>query len=262
MTTKKHFDLLTNAQDSLAHAINHIVEDKSPSKWKIAVREVTHVIELILKERLRREHPAFLWVKVEDLNNPDKNTLTLDGTQARLDKICQVRLTPGASRTLALCKQLRNKIEHFEFQLDEAGARAIVARLVSFIFSFTAQHLKVDWEKEFREDDRWKTLIEIKEFVSEHEKVLQERLAMDSISTAECPACCSSVFNLDTEKCELCGHEEAQVECCNCRNCVWESDAELTPVDEDGNLEYVCTNCIENAPYEYEPDDSYHDDEE
>ena len=208
MTTKKHFDLLANAQDSLAHAISHLVEDQSPSKWKIAVREVTHVIELILKERLRRAHPAFLWVRVEDLNNPDKNTVTIDDAQIRLDKICHVRLTPGASKTLDLCKKLRNQIEHFEFQLDEAGAKAIVARLVSFIFSFTAQHLEVDWEKDFRKDDRWKALIAIKEFVDEHEKVLQERLERNSTPTTECPACCSSVFNLDDEKCELCGHIE------------------------------------------------------
>lgn len=262
MTTKKHFDLLTNAQDSLAHAINHIVEDKSESKWKIAVREVTHVIELILKERLRRAHPAFLWVRVEDLNNPDKSTVTIDQARTRLDRICQVRMTPEASKTLELCKKLRNQIEHFEFQLDEAGAKAIVARLVSFIFSFTAQHLEVDWEKDFRKDDRWKALIAIKEFVEEHEKVLQKRLQRESLPTTECPACYSSVFNLDAEKCELCGHEERQVECCCCGRCVWESDAELTVVDEEGSQEYVCTTCIDNAPYEYELDETRCDDED
>ncbi|MEJ2746239.1 MAG: hypothetical protein P8123_11245 [bacterium] len=250
MTTNKHFDLLANAQDSLAHAINHIVEDKTPSKWKIAVREVVHVIELMLKERLRQTHPAFLWVKVEHLNDPDKNTVTLDEAQIRLDKICHVRLPPDDNNTLTMCKKLRNQIEHFEFQLNEAEARPIVARLVSFIFSFTKQHLAVDWEDEFRRDDRWKALLEIEEFVEARVKVIQEHLERDSTSTTECPACYAPVFNLEAEECELCGHTESQIECFSCGEYVWEREVELVPVDVLGNENYICKGCIESSKYE------------
>ena len=136
------FDLLANAKDSLAHAVSHLTEEGEPSagRWKIAIREVAHVIELLLKEKLRRAHPALIWVKVDEYPSIDARTVGTDLAAARLTKMCGIAFPKSAIDTLEACRRLRNKIEHYEFQVEEAEARGIVGRMLSFIFTFSNFH--------------------------------------------------------------------------------------------------------------------------
>lgn len=256
------YDILTNAKDSLTHAISHIREDgDSPSKWKIAIREVSHVIELLLKERLHREHPAFIWVRVEDLNNDEARTVTLDEAQIRLERICKVILPESAIKTLAACKKLRNKIEHHQFELDEAGAKAIVGRLLSFILHFTRQNLKVDWETELKIAGAWETLAEISEFWDEHRPVIIARMKEENLAAWECPNCGAETFSYVKHLCELCHHKEKKIPCSMCNEINWQTD--LSPSDSNAlRKSALCEGCLEtiqeNAS-EYYGEDPTHD---
>src|SRR5437016_5811650 len=62
------FDLLSNAVDSLHHAIDNVAplgEEAVAKDYKQAILAVAHAVELLLKERLQREHPALIWRNVE-----------------------------------------------------------------------------------------------------------------------------------------------------------------------------------------------------
>ena len=63
-----NFNLMENAADSLSHAIEHLrpVKKSKAGGWKRVIRDIAHTIELLVKERLRIIHPAFV------LNNIDK----------------------------------------------------------------------------------------------------------------------------------------------------------------------------------------------
>ena len=73
------FSMIQNAQDSLEHAVENIV-DKNRSKdgnLKRVIQELSHVVELILKERLSRAMPD----SVEKLQNWESNVrIWTDGT--------------------------------------------------------------------------------------------------------------------------------------------------------------------------------------
>jgi len=249
--------LIDNAKDSLAHAVSHLSnwEDKTPRKWKVAIREITHVIELLLKERLRREHPALIWIKVDDYSLMDKPTVGISEAADRLHRICNISLPKGTDKTLYACKRLRNRIEHCEFQLNEAEAKGFVGRLLSFLIVFSKEHLGIDFEKEFKDDKTWGDLIEIVEFRVAQAKSIKERFEKEEIHSDVCPSCGEDTFHLEEEKCYLCDHHESLVECEACGDLIFESESRYLsgPNDDDGK--YFCREChddIMRADYEYD----------
>jgi len=251
------FTLLDNAKDSLAHAVLHLsdLEDKSPRKWKIAIREITHVIELLLKERLRREHPALIWIKADDYLSMDKPTVGISEAADRLHRICNIPLPKGADRTLNACKKLRNRIEHCEFQLNEAEAKGFVGRLLSLIIVFSKEHLSVDFETEFRNDKSWKDLIEIVEFREEQVKSIRERFVREEISSDVCPSCGEDTFHLEEERCCLCDHHERLIECEACGVLLFQSESKYLSGPNDEDDACFCMDCyvdIMHAEHDYD----------
>jgi hypothetical protein len=92
---KIQFDLLTNARDSLRQSIQMIAwkDDFGPpdhARLKHAIINAAHSIELLLKERLRQVHPAFVWEKVDEYPKLDKRTVTVDTAISRLRTIAAV----------------------------------------------------------------------------------------------------------------------------------------------------------------------------
>jgi len=74
---KIKFDLISNAKDSLIHAVNHLTNPagQTDGDFKIAIKDMYHVIELLLKEKLRQIHPAFIWTNIDKY--PSDDTVTV-----------------------------------------------------------------------------------------------------------------------------------------------------------------------------------------
>lgn len=248
------FDLINNAKDSLNHAVEHLTnpDGVKAGDLKRAIRDVAHAIELLLKERLRRVHPAFIWQDVDKY--PSKEAFTVSTLKAveRLFKIAGISLSEEDKKTIYSCKKIRDAIEHYEFVLDLKEAKGIIGRMLSLIFDFSKRYLQLDLEQEFRRDDRWKELIEIYEFWEAHGEALEKQLSEEGKPTWECPSCGASVFDLSIMQCVLCGHAEERVECDVCHQEVWES--EITKVEGvDGDPETgagyydmnICRECLD-----------------
>jgi hypothetical protein len=210
LRSRIQFDLLTNAQDSLRRAVELLAwKDigSNHARLKHAITNAAHSIELLLKERLRRVHPAFVWEKVDQYPKLGARTVTPEAAISRLENICDVILTDNDKTLLRSMRTTRNAIEHYEWSATEKEAKVIVGNALSFAFSFAAEHLGTDLAADFKRDDTWRMLIdELNEFVRAHGARTETKLR----EKGEFPCCCDACGELTVPmrggSCELCGH--------------------------------------------------------
>jgi len=260
MTSITKFDLLANAKDSLAHAVEHltVANEPTPGDLKRAIQDVAHVVQLMLKERLRRVHPAFIWDNVDKYPSNSAFTISTDKAVNRLLRFGQVNLMEDEKKTIAKCRLIRNSIEHFEFEIEKKEAMGLIGRILSFIFTFAKKQLDVDWESDFRKDKRWSKLVEIHEFWLAHSFAIHDRLEEEGAVVCSCPNCNAGTFDRDADTCMLCGHSEEHHRCSYCRKTFWESELEKTDIME-GDYEsggavtegWICQDCIDDAADAY-----------
>ncbi|MCX5782142.1 MAG: hypothetical protein NT145_05510 [Elusimicrobia bacterium] len=259
------YDLVSNAKGSLSHAVEHLTSSNEvkDSDLKLAIRDVFHVIELLLKEKLRRIHPAFVLEDIDKYPSLEANTVGVVKAIKRLGKIGNIYFDENSNDTVYRCKKIRDSIEHYEFQIEVKEAKAIIGRMLSFIFGFSKKHLDIDLEEEFRADDRWSELLNIYEFWEAHSKEIENQLIANKTHRCICPSCGANTFVIDDSKCAICCHCEQMIKCDHCGEYVFESEVqEFNDVDYDegGPISCVtikiCNNCVkENEDYEPDFDD-------
>jgi len=204
------FDLLRNAQDSLRQAVEILaLKDigSDHARLKHAITSAAHSIELLLKERLRRINPAFVWENVDRYPSLEARTVTVKAAIGRLKSIGGVTLTPDDERNLKSLRMTRNAIEHYEWRATEKEAKVIIGNALSFAFSFAKDELGVELAKDFQRDDTWRMLLdELYEFARAHGARLEAKLR----AMGEYPSCCDACGELTVPlrggSCELCGH--------------------------------------------------------
>lgn len=204
------FDLLNNAKDSIRQAVELLAFKDIGSdhaRLKHAITASAHCIELLLKERLRRINPAFVWENVDKYPSLEARTVTVDTAISRLKSIGGIMLSPNDERSLRSLRNTRNAIEHYEWRASEKEAKVIVGNALSFAFAFAQDELAVDLASTFKTDDTWKMLLEeLYDFARSHGARLEVRLRIKG----EYPQCCDECGELTVPtrggSCELCGH--------------------------------------------------------
>jgi hypothetical protein len=204
------FDLLNNAKDSLRQAIELIATREIGSdhaRLKHAITAAAHCIELLLKERLRRINPAFVWENVDKYPSLAARTVTVDTAISRLKSIGNVTLSESEERDLKSLRTTRNAIEHYEWRASEKEAEIILGCALSFAIDFAHRELAVDLSETFKSDDTWKMLLdELYAFSKAH----GARLEAKFLAKGEYPNCCDECGELTVPmrggSCELCGH--------------------------------------------------------
>src|SRR5579863_7296161 len=95
--TPIHFDLLSNARDSIRQAVELLGWQAASenvgtehSRLKRAIVFAAHGIELLLKEKLRQVNPAFVWENVDKYPSLEARTVTTDVAISRLKNICGI----------------------------------------------------------------------------------------------------------------------------------------------------------------------------
>ena len=212
MKPKHHiqFDLLANARDSLKHAIELLIwENTKPdhARLKHAITNAAHSIELLLKERLRKINPAFVWENVDRYPNLEARTVTVDTAIARLKNIGGVTFTAEDEKNLRSLRTTRNAIEHYEWETTETEAKVIVGNALSFAFSFAAEQLSTDLSADFKRDDTWSMLIqELYAFARAHGARIEAKFRAKGEYSSYCDACDQPTIPMRGGSCELCGH--------------------------------------------------------
>ena len=246
------FDLINNAKSSLRHAVEHLTNPDGVKEddLKFAIRDVAHVVELLLKERLRHIHPAFIWQNVDKFPSSDAHTVDTNSAVRRLLKIGNINFDELDQKTIFTCRKFRNKVEHYEFELNTKEVEVIIGRMLSFIFNFSRKDLGLDLEKEFRSDDTWKALIEMYEFWEAHHIGVEKQLEDERKRVIECPSCGALTFDLETEKCALCDHTETVTKCDICDEELLDSEIEALEAGM-GEEVLICKSCLEDQAEAY-----------
>ena len=132
------FGLVENALHSLKEAIDYYQdadEDEYATKYKFSILLAAQCAELLLKEILQINHPALLFEnidKVSDLENDDNQTVNYVTAIKRAKTLCNVRLYQYEEYLSELGK-VRNKIQHFKYDINGEYHKKLMARSFSAI---------------------------------------------------------------------------------------------------------------------------------
>ena len=137
------FCLLENAKDSLCHAVEHITHGSLDDigTLKRVILDIFHAIELLLKERLYRIKPALVCKKIDLPKLDFSQTVSVDVAMIRLNNFDDKLLPRSTCRMINKFKRIRNNIIHYEFKLKVSEAKALIGRMISFIFIFSKENL-------------------------------------------------------------------------------------------------------------------------
>ncbi|GAB6910148.1 conserved hypothetical protein [Desulfosarcina cetonica] len=232
------FSLIENALDSLEHAIVHLNDKNGLQKgdYKRVILDLSHVAELLFKEKLRMIHPAFVLSNVDKYPSTVAHTVSAADALKRLQKIGNVEFKDEDQAALRTIREKRNEIEHYEFSISEKEARVVIGNVLVFIFRFATDEVGLDWADRRINDPAWSKLNEFVEFYEAQLAYITETLWDSDIPTQNCPICRNDTFDLESEVCVLCGHREEVLECVVCKNSYLYSDVEY----EDAGL---CPKC-------------------
>lgn len=244
------FSLIENANDSLEHALQHMgpVNTNNAGDWKRIIVDLAHVVELLFKETLRQAHPAFVFENIDKYPSSDAFMVGAEKALSRIQTVCNIQLSKDELSAVDTARKKRNEIEHFEFSVNEHEAKTIVGQMLSFIFSFSDEHLNLGWRAAHLKDGKWGILRQYTDFYENLLRKAQEKIEADEIYVIRCTLCHNETFDVGEEKCLVCGHCEKVLECRWCKepyifsSCEYGEEAELCPSCEwkDG---YASANC-------------------
>ncbi|MFH1213478.1 MAG: zinc ribbon domain-containing protein [Candidatus Neomarinimicrobiota bacterium] len=138
--TNLKLNLLQNGLDSLRHASEHFLED-SESGLKYSILHLSHSIELLLKERLAKEHDLLIFSKPEN-SSENAKTVTLDETIKRLSA-AGIHLSNDAKLSFEALQRTRNKVQHYQLNLIKKDVEAEIGRNVKYIIDFLRDELSI-----------------------------------------------------------------------------------------------------------------------
>lgn len=188
--------LIENALDFILSAVEHAKEDNDRS-LKYAVLHLSDGVELVLKEKLKREHWSLLFADVDKasenaLKTGEFKSVDFDECVGRLESISGLNMKSHID-LLRLLRRHRNKLQHFEYSGSRDEIISILVKTWGFVLDFLHDHLP----DVVRDQDV--TIEKIKEFMIENENFVKERSAaiqsaIDEFKTLsnavlECPRC-------------------------------------------------------------------------
>ncbi len=146
MSEEVKFTVLENGLDFIYTALNHLKGEPKPRAIKYAVLHLSAGVELILKDRLRREHWSLVF---DDVDKADLETylsgdfisVNLKTSIQRLTKICDVDISSDEQRSLFNLRKSRNKLEHFASVDSSTALKASSSGVLSFTLDFISDEI-------------------------------------------------------------------------------------------------------------------------
>ena len=136
--------LIENALDFILSAVEWAQEDDSRS-LKYAVLHLSDGVELILKEKLRREHWSLLFADVDKANENafktgDFKSVDFDDCMGRIQGISRLDLRSHID-LLRLLRRHRNRLQHFEYNGSKDEVISLLVKTWAFVLDFLYDHL-------------------------------------------------------------------------------------------------------------------------
>lgn len=205
------FELLENGLNFVVSALEYLDEPIQPSDLKYAILHLSSGIELILKERLRQEHWALLFSKVDkailqDYKNGKFTSATFDDCIDRLINICEVDISPQQRKNLNSLRDKRNRFEHFGIVDTSEALKVTVADALNFLIDFINKELEDELDNDemvvIREE-----VLKFDAFIKQRWKAIGDQLAKVNL-VVTCPRCLQDAADLsDGFHCLFCGYK-------------------------------------------------------
>ena len=138
--------LLENAFDYLNCSLEFVVRARnqnSQKEWKFAILNIVHAIELLMKERLRREHELLIYANLDKFKPLSRQTQTVNW-QVLVERIKYVlgndleKLDAGR---IDRARELRNQMVHYDIELHFPDIYHEYANLWNFVREFSEKIL-------------------------------------------------------------------------------------------------------------------------
>jgi len=186
--------LVENALDFIFSAVEWAKEDKE-SSLKYAILHLSDGVELLLKEKLRRDHWSLLFADIDKANENalktgDFKSVDFDDCVRRLQNISGLNLGSNLD-LLKLLRRHRNRLQHFEYDSSKDEVMSILVKTWGFVLDFLHDHLPDVVSAQNRIIERIRELmIENECFVRERSCQILPQVEGDAHNTVlDCPRC-------------------------------------------------------------------------
>src|SRR5258708_1272958 len=144
--TPVQYTLLENGLDFIWSALEGLSSNPDRRRLKYAVLHLSSGAELILKERLRREHWSLVFEKPENANRNkyevgDFTSVSFQACLKRLVEICGVGISEEQKRRVTSLRDKRNRLEHFGIADTVEALTADAAAALGFMVDFVDSEL-------------------------------------------------------------------------------------------------------------------------
>ena len=252
-----HLSLTDNALDFLLSASEAASRAATRRNLKDAVIHAANGIEVLAKARLAREHWSLIFNDVNRVNRQklekgDFISVDPENTLARLKQVAGFSIDGQYKSQLVELRNLRNRLTHFTATIDEARAKSLVAKAMTFCVEFCEQQTMAAPDSEAKLGEIHTNLIDLKEFVDSRMASISESLKYYS-TVLECPECWQEALGIDDGQidCKFCRYKtkpkdlvdmlsEGRIE--DCPEC-GEEQSFVFVFDSDGDGEWVCCFC-------------------
>ncbi len=209
--------------------------------FKYAILHLHAGCALLLKERLRREHPALIHKSVDGVDPNKHKTVDFDQALSRLQRWSDYELPESSRKTLRKLQTKRNRLEHFKVELYRQEAERLISAGVEFAYTFLRDELGVLLEDEISRE-AWHHVSALREVAK---RIEQERRARwDSLARHYQEAPVSELEALEQGYCDPSDPDDG-LEAQECDAC-----GDTTLFLEPSGEAFVCTNpaCRELSP--------------
>lgn len=257
------FNILENAIDSLKQGIGFALkDDPTQSELKLSVLLIAQSVELLLKERLKREHWSLIFSKVEQAGNLNAHTVNIEEAIKRLEQIAHVKLDQEERDTILLFSDIRNRIQHYEIEITFEEVIGKAHSAIAFITRFLKDEFQSDIRDYFEQDDIQK-LISIDEALKTLQELAQqniEKIRHENMPSRPkerltwqfeiitCPECWQDYYIFSPEshisECQLCKHEGGFVKC---DRCGFQAPFGSMEFHSEQNGFAICNSCWEDV---------------
>ena len=135
-------EILENALDSLQMGVEHYLDQTLETANKWAILAMFHAIDLLLKERLYREHPLLIYKSIDQPVGDDSLTVGLRETLVRFANL-DIAIQDKHHKVLLDLQKRRNRIEHHRFVPDKSH-KYVLGEALAFVTYFLQEHLDED----------------------------------------------------------------------------------------------------------------------
>jgi hypothetical protein len=126
--------ILSSAKQFLVEAL----ENYAARKWNFAIVHAVTAVELVLKERLARIHPALIFKNIDAAGLRDTSTVSLSHLPQRLRNL-NVSLDPNEIALIKTVADWRNQIVHHMPSFDKISVDQQLPRLLDFSHHFSGE---------------------------------------------------------------------------------------------------------------------------